>query len=176
MMSHFPRLNMLSESALRFVQENKIWGTGAFLQSAFLNFGACSRNIQHGKPPPKETLEEVWQQMTRMRTAFDMQYVIGSPPEMADILGTEAEAWRLLSPRVQSFLERFQTFIASYSVDTSASSVAEYLQEYWSLIQQWNTLSNSYKAKEQDGDVQSTEKTCQELIATLRMAATDTVS
>jgi hypothetical protein len=83
----------------------------------------------------------------------------------------EQEAWKLLSPHVKGYVNEFGIYISGYSPQTAEQKpLLTHVNTGWNLLQQWNMISQSYKAKyEQVWDkVEERETTLRGLIQELR--------
>lgn len=118
--------------------------------------------------------------MDRFRSEFDIAYD-SSSMAVVNPLQVEQEAWKLLSPRVAGYLERFGHVIGSCSPDEITEELREQflglVKEGWDLLQKWNTISKAYNSKyemaiygvtdELCGDVDEREEAVRSLIRDL---------
>jgi hypothetical protein len=141
---------MLTPLELRVVKEHKVWGFVAYLQGAFLDFPWLEKQVSEEKYPSKEKVSEVLHRMNFRRIEFNVVY---SDPKLDELnpLEIEQEAWKLLSPKVKGYVQRFRKFADSYSpVSVNAETKQQFLSlvnEGRDLVLKWNIISRSYAPK-----------------------------
>lgn len=136
--------NMSPEHERQIVIKYKECGFGAYLQGAWSTYPVLQKEIGEGRYPTKELLIEVWEKMDHKKIGFDCRYLF----EEVGPLRVEQETWRLLSPLVQKHLDKFGAYIADYQPSSAEKEVLlGHINEGWGLLQLWNLVSESYKAK-----------------------------
>ena len=145
---------MLSEREQSIVNQNKEWGFGAYLQWAWFEYPSLQEEIAAGQYPSRERLNNGNKRMDRERKGFDVCYLLELPHEEINPLKVETDAWGLLSPRVRRHVDEFGGYIANYSPRTAEQQpLLTQVGVSWDLLQKWNVVSQSYKAKyEQNWD------------------------
>jgi hypothetical protein len=161
---------MLSKLELEVVNKHKEWGFGAYLQWVWMEYPPLQREIQRGEYPEQDRLKHLVDRMGQQKTGFDFCYLHSLPHEEVNPLKVEQEAWKLLSPKVKQHLDKFGTYIEGYSPqNVEQGQLLTHVDCGWNLLQHWNTISKSYKAKyEQVGDkVAEREEATRQLIQEL---------
>lgn len=117
-------------------------------------------------------LEEAHKNMYRHMTAFNYYYCIKLPDEPVNPVKVEQEAWKLLMPRIEQHLKRFKNYIENYynPEEVDRDQLLAHILNGWELLQDWNLISKSYKAKlERNWDfVEERENTTRQLIDRLK--------
>ncbi len=168
---------MLTESEQQIIDGNKIWGFWAYLQSAFFDIYNWGRAAQSSQLLPKEELRIIYDKMYEMKVLFDIIYWADEGELL--ILWEERIAWLLLSEKVVKFLVLFEVFLwQANRLDQECMDFNRLLMnEYKTLIQEWNIISMAYKAKHQHSCgkiLQSQQKLqLQELIDGLKTSVHD---
>jgi len=141
-------IKILTPQELEVVRECKELGFGSYLSSAFLEYPRMIRQLQAEKYPSKRVLDNMNDRMDDKRFAFDLHYLIGLARMSVNPLQVEQEAWRLLSPLVKAQVVSFGEYVKSYSPTTATQEpLLTHVNNGWTLIQYWNTISNCYKTK-----------------------------
>lgn len=139
---------MLSELELEVVNKHKEWGFGAYLQWAWMEYPSLQREIQRGEYAEKDRLKYLVERMGDKKIRFDFCYLHSLPQEEVNPLQVEQEAWKLLSPKVKQHLDEFGNYIEGYSPqNVNQGQLLTHVDCGWNLLQQWNIISKSYKAK-----------------------------
>jgi hypothetical protein len=109
--------------------------------------------------------------MDQYGMGFDTTYLRDFSQEETDVLQVEQEAWTLLSPQINEYIKGFGAYIETYSPKTAdLISLFSQVNTGWNLLQQWNIISESYRAKyKKDWDlVEEKEAALKVLIEQLR--------
>ena len=139
---------MLSESEQEIVRNHKEWGFGAYLQWAWIEYPDLQEEIGKGKYPEKERLRYANKRMNDRKLGFDFCYSHSLSRAETNPLKVETEAWELLSPVVGQYISEFWNYIEGYSPEAAEPwHLLAHVNYGWDLLQKWNTISNSYKAK-----------------------------
>lgn len=139
---------MLSELELKVVREHKIWGFGAYLQTAWFLYPELPEKVSRGEYPKQEELKHANERMNQQRANFNFCYLVSLPHAEANPLLLEQDAWRLLSPKVKQHVDKFAIYIGGYSPEqANREQLLAHTSRAWDLLQSWNTISKSYKAK-----------------------------
>ncbi|MDD3897091.1 MAG: hypothetical protein PHU04_04650 [Candidatus Peribacteraceae bacterium] len=164
---------MLTEAEQQIVDENKVWGFGAYMQCAFFDYEYWNKAHKENQLPGNDLLQKIFDGMERMKSAFDITYLVGNTD--LRILTSEKEAWSLLSDRIGNFLERLKDFLEQSNDEPQDQSVLskQLYSEFWELLQKWNVISNAYKKKYERcyDDIPHAEENLRALIDRLRTAA-----
>lgn len=164
---------MLAEREQDIVNKSKEWGFGAYLQWAWFEYPSLQNEIGEGKLPAQERLSVVNKRMDCERKGFDVCYLLALPHEAVNPLQVETEAWRLLSPHVKGHINEFGIYISDYSPQTAEQEpLLAHVNKGWNLLQQWNVVSQSYKAKYEQSwnKVAERENALRELIQKLQQS------
>jgi hypothetical protein len=140
---------MLSQKEQDVVDNYFMPGFGAYLQWAFSEYPDLRETIVTGKYPDQPRLRECHKEMNRKRVHFDLYYSADHLPSVdANPLRLEQDAWKLLSPKVKQHLVEFDGFIEDYSPQNAdGEQLLAHVDCGWDLLQDWNVISQSYKAK-----------------------------
>ena len=139
---------MLSKLEQEVVDNHKEWSFGAYLQWAWLEYLPLQEEIQRGEYPEQDRLKFLVKRMDDKKFGFDICYLHSLPYDGVNPLRVEQEAWKLLSPNVKQHLDKFGTYIKGYSTqNVDSEQLLAHVNCGWDLLQQWNTISNSHKAK-----------------------------
>jgi hypothetical protein len=140
--------HQLNEQELEVVRKCKEWGFGAYLQGAWFQYPGLVRKIEEGNYPSQNELIKLNQKMEQRRLSFDDIYLDLLPREELNPLEIEQQAWKLLSPFIRQHTDIFSKFLETYySNGTQREQILTPINNWWNLLQDWNILSNSYKAK-----------------------------
>ncbi|MFA6305918.1 MAG: hypothetical protein WC651_04325 [Candidatus Gracilibacteria bacterium] len=166
---------MLDEAARKEIEETRAFQGGASLQCAYFDYEHYTEGLSFGMAPPSSALRSTHSRMRENCMHFDSKYCeqLGAKP--LTVLAPEQETWTCLSPLVHDFLGRFKIFIDGYDSEQNEESkkttLKTLLNEYWDLIQKWNVISQSYKAKEffkSDEQVAEREQAIRALIESIK--------
>jgi len=171
---------MLNQLECEVVKNHKVHGFAAYLQGAWFEFPKLESNISKRNYPIKKDITEILDRMEGRQISFDVEYA-GLSREAINPLKIEQEAWKLLSPKVSTYLEKFRQFLNSYSPekvnDRSRGELLALTQEGWNLLQKWNIISKSYSPKYEiaiygqtgwtERDIQEREETVNVLVQNL---------
>ena len=139
---------MLTEREQAIVNKSKEWGFDAYLQWAWCEYPSLQGEITESKYPTQTRLRSVNKRMDSERKGFDVCYLLALPEEEVNPLQIEQDAWRLLSPNVRGYVNEFGIYIDGYSPKTAQQELLlAHVNTGWNLLQQWNVISQSYKAK-----------------------------
>ncbi|MEK6910746.1 MAG: hypothetical protein AABW82_03155 [Nanoarchaeota archaeon] len=138
---------MLTELESEVVASCKDHGFAAYLQCAWFEYPRMKGKIARPEFPKKPELTKWTRDMGMHKTLFDIYYLhklkTGLNP-----LKVEQQCWELLSPRVENHLTVFNGYLDSYNAkNAKADELLPHLDLSWDLLQKWNVISNSYKAK-----------------------------
>jgi len=124
----------------------KVSGFGAYLQVEWIVYPDLKKKLAEGTRPTKAELAEIVDRMARKQRAFDYSYLWKLPDLATTALQDQQAAWRDLSPRIRDFIGKFRAFIEHYPSDeTWERELARQIEVWWSLLQEWNAISVSYK-------------------------------
>lgn len=169
---------MLSEFEQKIVDQNKIWGFASYMQVLYFDYDDWKKAARSNQLLTKEQLEEIYDGMNRMKSHFDIVYLTGNDDEMK-VLQLEKMAWALLSEHIASFISQIKNFLGTLDIpsDEKIYRSTQLMNEFWELLQEWNIISCSYKAKYERrfNDIPKTEQDVQNLIDRLRTAAMETL-
>jgi hypothetical protein len=139
---------MLNRLEQKVVSDHKARQFGAYLQWALPEYPDLQEQIGNARFPEPSRLTVVRNKMGLYRIEFDYYYLISLPRAKVNPLQLEQKAWRLLSPRVKQHLGEFGNYIAKYSQQNpERERLLTHINCGWELLQKWNVISKSYKAK-----------------------------
>lgn len=134
---------MYSKLELEVIASAKVWGFAAYLQGCLFRQAA----FQRGEYKRKD-LEFEFNEMTKMKRDFDYMYTDKLIRAEVNPLVEEQQMWKELSPKVESFLNRFGEYLPEYKEKSKdKAKVKKFVAEWGGILQDWNKLSNSYRAK-----------------------------
>ncbi len=139
---------MLSELEQEVVDSHKEGYFGAYIQGSWFEYSELQEQIVSGEYPESSRLQEANKKMSGWKKGFDITYLHSLPRAEINPLQVEQEAWKLLSPNIKQYLNEFGTYLEGYSPQNAdREQLLVHVNWGWNLLQQWNTISNSYKAK-----------------------------
>ena len=127
-----------------------------------------------GQNLKKVDLEDINRRMNKFYIAFWYRYEYQLPRISMDVLVLERTAWKLLSVRIKRHIDNFGEYIKTYSPeDCNRDELLAHLENWWSLLQIWNTISRSYKCKleEMQDELEERENDLRKLIEQLSQSA-----
>ncbi len=139
---------MLTEREQEIINKSKEWGFAAYLQWAWLEYPSLQEEISKKRFPARKRLKYLNAWMNSERIEFDICYLVALPQKEINPLQIEQEAWRLLSPFAELHVNEFGIYIAGYSRKTAEQQpLLTHVNLGWGLLQQWNLISFSFRAK-----------------------------
>lgn len=139
-------LNELQQGVVNKCYEIKF---GGFLFGALMEYSSLQKEIKKRQYPGQSRLISVNEGMNLGRKGFDVRYFLILPHEEVNPLQVEQEAWKLLSPHVKEYVRDFGIYVEGYSplAQVDQQQLLTYIDKGLNLLQQWNIISRSYKAK-----------------------------
>ncbi len=156
---------MLSELELEVVDSCKIWYCAGFLSWAYIEYSTSIEGLKKGEYPDLSRLLHMHSRMSLWVYDFDSAYsdLLLAPVNPLEL---EQRAWNLLSHRLHTHVDEFGSYMDS---PQSCDKLLEHLTTGWELLQKWNLISESYKAKHEQiwKRVPETEEALKDLIEEL---------
>lgn len=143
---------MLSELELKVIWGIKIPYFGAYLQACWFDYPELKEKICKKEYPSKDELEKINEKMKMNKCSFDIYYQNFLSEEPINPLKIEQEAWNLLSSKIEEYLINFNSYTSTYSPDRikdGGGELTNFIEKGYSLLKDWNTISNSYKMKQE---------------------------
>ncbi len=169
---------MLNERETLIVRKCRGSSFSTYLTWAYLEYPFLLDEIGKGDYP-QQKMRYANRRMTIQKTEFDNLYLhllpeLSPTPEQ-NPLRLEQEAWGLLSPVVQQHTDDFGRYLDAYSpANARKQELLGHVNQGWTLIQDWNIISWSYKTKEQGlwDELETREQAARGLIQRLSMNPT----
>jgi len=141
----------LTREELQVVLKHHCDGFAACLQAYIADYPVTMDEIQRGRYPSREELAEMNNRIRAQQEGFDWHYFQSLPCYAVNPLRVEQEAWRVLSPHIKDYVDMVDRFLAGYSPGSidqqTTGQLLSLINNGWLLIQDWNVISNSFKAK-----------------------------
>ena len=149
----------LTDLEQAIVNEHFIPFTAAYFQRAWLQYDIFFESIDRSEFPQKVDLDEVNNKMAEWMDAFNDCYLESLQYLKSNPLALETHAWMLLSPLIKKQVKDFGIYLLGYSPQTSDMvKLRAFVDSGWDLLQIWNAISDSYKAKYQKQWNKTSEK------------------
>lgn len=139
---------MLNELEQEIIKNHKRLQFGAYLQWTWFEYPELQEQISRREYPEQTKLIDTNKIMAQHKAMFDYCYFHSLPQAEVNPLQVEQDAWELLSPEIKQHLDEFENYIKGYSPqNVDKEQLLAYVNNSWVLMQKWNIISNSYKAK-----------------------------
>jgi len=169
---------MINDLEHKIIARNKLPYFGEYLQNAYMIYPLILEDIsEKGYASTKELniIKEINERTNNYRMEFNITYNIELSRSKINPLKIEQQAWQLLSPLIQNYLDMCESYIKNNSSKTEKNKdrsdrITEIIKTGHDLIKKWDIISKSYKSKylrNSNEEIIKTENNLKELITTL---------
>jgi hypothetical protein len=143
---------MIDKEAI-IIRDSKVQGFGAYLQYSWFVYYGIKNKLENGELPKKSKLEQIAEKTRERILGFQIVYEFFLPNYEINPLAEEQKLWGRLAPDLKNFYNGFINYLKTYSPDDEKDREENklqfecYLNIWWGLLQEWNTLSNKFKPK-----------------------------